>query len=106
MAIDYDEFRRTTWEERIAIFSALSAEEKAELFRSQVSGWLHRHVAELTTPQIELLEEAIQLAVPELYISPKPDQLVTRMKDFERRARALLSPAQHIDALTMQWGLT
>jgi hypothetical protein len=106
MAIDYDEFRRTTWEERIAIFSALSAENKAELFRSQVSGWLQRHAAELQPAQIELLEEAIQIAVPELYISPKPDDLVARMKDFEKRARALLSPAQNIDALTMQWGLT
>jgi hypothetical protein len=106
MAIDYDEFRRTTWEERTAIFSALSAEGKAELFRSQVWGWLARHRAELTPAQIELLDEAVAVAVPELYASPKPEQLVARMKDFEKRARALLNPAQCIDALTMQWGLT
>ena len=30
----------------------------------------------------------------------------TRIKDLENRARALLTPAQMIDALTMQWGLT
>src|SRR5438874_305365 len=106
MAIDYDEFRRTTWEQRLALFTALSAADKAELFQSQVSGWLQRHILELSPAQIELLEEAIQLAVPHLYASPKPPDLMERMKDFERRARALLTPAQHIDALTMQWGMT
>lgn len=106
MAIDYDEFRRTAWEQRLALFNALSAAGKAELFRSQVSGWLQRHILELSLPQVELLEEAVQLAVPELYASPKPPDLMERMKDFESRARALLTPAQHIDALTMQWGIT
>jgi hypothetical protein len=105
LAIDYDEFRRTTWEQRVALFAALSPADKAELFRSQVSGWLQRHVPELSPAQIALLEE-IQLAVPQLYTSPKPPDLVERMKDFEGRARALLTPAQHIDALTMQWGMT
>jgi transcriptional regulator with XRE-family HTH domain len=103
MAIDYDEFRRTTWEQRVALFTALSAADKAELFRSQVSGWLQRHRLELSLPQIELLEEAIQLTVPELYASPTPRDLVERTTDFERRARELLTPAQHLDALTMQW---
>jgi hypothetical protein len=106
VAIGYDEFRRTTWEQRLALFDALSAADKAELFRSQVSGWLERHILELSLPQIELLEEAIQLAVPELYASPKPPGLMERMKDFESRARTLLTPAQYIDALTMQWGMT
>ena len=106
MTIDYDEFRRTTWEQRLALFNALSAADKAELFRSQVSGWLQRHILELSPPQIELLKEAMQLAVPELYVSPKAPSLMERMKDFESRARALLTPAQQVDALTMQWGMT
>ena len=104
--MDYDDFRRTTWEERIAIFNTLSAEGKAALFRSQVAGWLERHRAELTPPQIEFLEEAIELAVPELYTSPPPEELQARMVEFDRRARALLTPEQRIDALTMQWGIT
>jgi len=106
MLPDYDQFRRTTWEERIAIFSALSPEEKAELFRSQVSGWLDRHRAELTPPQVAILEEAIQLAVPEIYGARKTEQLVMRTKDLETRAAALLTRDQVIDALTMQWGMT
>lgn len=106
MTIDYDEFRRTTWDERTAIFAALSAEEKAELFRSQAGGWLERHRAELNDAQIAIIEEAIQLAVPALYESEKPDDLVARTKDVERRARAVLTQAQIVDALTMQWGLT
>lgn len=106
MPIGYDEFRRTTWDERVAIVSALSPRERAELFRSQVSGWMERHLAELNPAQIQILEEAIDLAVPELYISPKPAELVARMKDFENRAHAVLTPEQGLEALTMQWGLT
>ena len=106
MAIEYDEFRRTTWEERIAIFNALSSEAKAELVRSQIAGWLERHRGELSRPQIEILEEAARMPVPELYESPKPDPLVARMKDLERRARALLTAEQCVEALTMQWGMT
>ena len=105
MAIDYDEFRQTTWEERIAIFSALTPEGKAELFRSQVSGWLERNRAHLTPEQIEILEEANRMATPEFYRTPNP-ALLARLKDFEQRARLVFSPPQYIDALTMQWGMT
>ena len=106
MAIEYDAFRRTTWEERIAIFTALSSDEKAELFRSQISGWMQRHLAELSPAQVELLEDFIELTVPDLYLSPKPPDLMARVKELEHRARALLDPAQLTDALTMQWGMT
>ena len=106
MKIDYDEFRRTTWHERVTIFNALSPDEKAELFRSQIEGWLERHRAELSDEQIALLEQAAALATPAMYRTPKPEHLVVEMKELERRAMDLLTPAQAIDALTMQWGLT
>ena len=106
MDIDYDEFRCTTWEERISIFSALSAEEKAQLVRSQISGWLQRHHDELSPAQVEILEEAIALAIPERYSRPKSDALVAQSREFAKRARAVLTPEQARDALTMQWGLT
>ena len=106
MVIDYDEFRRTAWEERVAIFSALTPDEKAELFRSQLSEWLRRHRGELKPPQIELLEEMLALVVPELYVRPAPDPLMARLKDIEHRAAELLSCEQRVDALTMQWGMT
>ena len=106
MPPDYDEFRRTTWEERLAIFNALSPEGKAVLVRSQISGWLDRHREELTAAQIAILEESIESVVPGLYISPETDHLTARARDIEKRARDLLSPAQCIDALTMQWGMT
>ena len=104
MAIDYDEFRSTPWEERIAIFSALTPEGKAELVRSQVSGWLERHRGELSPEQIEILEEAERLATPEMYGAVKRPELLEQMKHFERRARLVLTPSQGLDALTMEWG--
>lgn len=105
MAIDYDEFRSTTWEERVAIFSALTPEGKAELFRSQVSGWLERHRDELTDEQIEFLGEAARAATPEVYSSRSPEVL-GRVDAIDKRAKQLLSREQWIDALTMQWGMT
>ena len=106
MPIDYDQFRATTWDERLRIFAALSPEGRSELFRSQVSGWLDRHSAELTAEQIALLHEAMEVAVPELYAFSKPPKVVARFKEFEQRARALLTPEQCLNALTMQWGMT
>lgn len=106
MSFDYDEFRSLTWEERTAILRTLSAEEKAELFRSQTSAWLNRHSTELTPPKIELLREAIELAVPEMYVCPRSSELTARVDDFARRARNLLTPTEFVEALTMQWGMT
>jgi hypothetical protein len=106
MTIDYDEFRRTTWEERVAIFNALSSEKKAELVRSQIAGWLERHRGELSPPQIEFLEEAARWPSADMYEARKPDAVVARAKDMEKRARALLSREQIVDSLTMQWGMT
>ena len=106
MPIDYDEFRRTTWSERLAIFNALSADGKSELFKSQIAGWLERHAAELSADQVELLKEAMELAVPQLYSSPQPQAIMLRVEDLERRARVLLTPEQQVDALTMHWRMT
>ena len=106
MPIGYDEFRRTTWDERIAIFNALSTEGKAELFRSQVAGWLERHRTELSAPQIEILEQTIEATTPEIYIRPQPVELRERLKVLEARAFALLTKEQIRHALTMQWGMT
>ena len=103
MTIEYDDFRRMTWEERSAIFSALSSEEKAELVRSQVSGWFDRHIAELTPEQIEILQEASRMVVPELYERPISEEVVAKVKDLEKRARSLLTPRQAAEALTMHW---
>ena len=104
--IDYDAFRRTTWDERVAVFSALSAEEKAELVRSQIAGWLERHRADLTSAQIAVLEDAIRLVAAEHYTPEGRDAAREQVRDLEFRARAVLTAEQCIDALTMQWGLT
>jgi hypothetical protein len=82
----------------------MSASERAELFRTQVSGWLDRNRQGLTSAQVAILEEAMDLAIPELYTIPRGEMLDARFKDFERRAAELLSPEQRIEALTMQWG--
>ena len=57
MLVDYDEFRKKGWDERVRVFGAISSEEKAELVRTHIARWLASHRQELDPSQIEILEE-------------------------------------------------
>ena len=59
MTVDYEHFRGMSWDERLAIFNALAAEEKAALVQTHISRWLAAHRAELTPAQIEIVEANI-----------------------------------------------
>ena len=100
----YEDFRAKSWPERVALFNAMSPEDKAELFRTQVSGWLERYREALTPAQIDVLAEAMTLCEPQLYAQTRVPALEERVKDFHDRAARVLSPAQFVEVLTMQWG--
>jgi hypothetical protein len=103
MTIDYGAFRRQSWEDRIATFNGLSAEEKATLVRTHMSRWLQLHREALNAEQVAVIEANIAFVTPELYISPTSRELRTRSKELERRAAAVLSREQMRNALTMHW---
>lgn len=101
--IDYDSFRGKTWAERLAVFNAISAEERAELVRTHIARWLRLHRHELTDEQISIVEENIAFIRAELYALPPDEELVRRYLELARRAAMLLSRDQAREALTMYW---
>ena len=101
--IEYDSFRAKSWPERISIFNAISAEERAELVRTHVSRWLSLHRHELTDEQIAIVEENIAYISSALYELPRDEALVSRYLDLAKRTATLLSGEQMRDALTMYW---
>ena len=101
--IDYDSFRAKSWAERISIFNAISAEERADLVRTHLSQWLSLHRDELTDEQIEIVEEDIAFISTDLYTFPRDEDLVSRFMDLVKRTAMLLSRDQLRDALTMHW---
>ena len=103
MLVEYDTFRTKPWGERVALFSALFNEEKAQLVRIHVSRWLDSHRQNLSTPQVQIIEEWLAFITPALYVSPKTPDSMKRIKDLESRTAGLLSREQMRDALTMHW---
>ena len=104
MIPEYDEFRAKPWPERAALFTAMSAHERAELFRMLISVWLERHRNELTSSQVALLRDAIDLCTPELYIEPRSAAFASKVRAIETTAAQLFTPEQLVDVLTIQWG--
>jgi hypothetical protein len=101
--IDYDSFRAKSWADRISIFNAVSAEERAELVRTHVSQWLSLHRQELSGEQIKIVEEIVASISADLYTLPRDEDLVSRFMDLVKRTAMLLSRDQMRDALTMYW---
>jgi hypothetical protein len=101
--IEYDSFRAKSWPERISIFNAISAEERAELVRTHISRWLSLHRHELADEQIEIVEENISFISSALYELPRDEALVSRYLDLAKRTAMLLSRDQAREALTMYW---
>ena len=103
MELDYDAFRKLSWSERLKIFGALSAEEKAEFVRGIIGRWLDTHRGELSARQIAILEENIAFMRPELYGDATPLELLSEARQLEARTAELLSREQMREALTMHW---
>jgi len=101
--IDYDTFHAMSWPERLSVFNAVSAEERADLVRTHVSRWLSLHRHELTQEQIAIVEENIAFIRSALYAVPRNEDLINGYLELGKRTAALLSPDQVRDALTMYW---
>jgi hypothetical protein len=116
MAVDYFDFRTKDWGSRIKVFNTISAEERADLVRAHVRWWLEAHRATLSAEQISILEESIKAIVPELYIVSQSLDVaarrtgrlgdptaVARLEPLMERAKAVFTPDQMRQALTMHW---
>lgn len=103
MTIAYDTFRTKTFAERVALFNALPAVEKAALVRTHMSRWLEAHRHALSVEQIEVVEDNIRFVRPELYASRHSERLAAELKQLELRTSAALSREQMREALTLHW---
>ena len=103
MAVNYDSFRTKPWAERLTLFNAISAEERAELVRTHIRRWLEANRPELNPAQIEMMEEFIAYAQAELYALPMSDESRNEMRALEARTASLFSRDQIREALTMHW---
>ena len=103
MAVNYDSFRTKPWAERLTLFNAISAEERAELVRTHIRRWLEANRHELNPAQIEMMEEFIAYAQAELYALPMSDESRNEMRALEARTASLFSRDQIREALTMHW---
>ena len=103
MPIDYESFRTKSWSDRLELFNAAPATDKAALIRTHISRWLEAHRAELSDVQIAFLEECRDSISPELYRPEKSNAAVLRMKELEWRGQEILTREQMRQALTMHW---
>ena len=103
MQINYDQFRKMQWNERVTLFNEVSNEEKAELVRTHIDRWLESHRGELSPLQISAVEQCRDFIKPELYGAVKDSADLERFKEIEQRAAAVLTRDQMREALTMHW---
>jgi hypothetical protein len=103
MPIDYEDFRTKSWPDRLELFNAAPATDKAELVRTHIGRWLDAHRAELTEAQIAYLEECRDNVHADLYRREKSNAMVMRMKELESRGSELLTRDQMREALTLHW---
>ena len=65
--VGYDEFYLKPVEDRIKIFSEISAENRAGLVKEQAERWLAANWSRLTDEQIAVVEEVVRSIKPEWY---------------------------------------
>ncbi len=97
--IEYREYIQKTREERIAIFNAVSPDERAELMRTHLTLWLDANRGDLALTQVAAIERVIALVTPALYTDPKNERQIRRFIRETQRAAAILTAEQAISAL-------
>ena len=88
ISIGYDQFFLKPVKERLEIFNAISAENRAFLVKTQAERWLEANRSRLNQEQIAVAEEMIQSISPEWYkndrnsekIEPKVEALIKKME--------------------------
>ena len=99
--IDYDSFMQGDLNARISTFQKITAENKAEIVRTQIERWLEVNRGRLTAEQIAIMEENLAFVTPEVYEQSRTQSSLTRAKDLEARSLALLSREDVGQALTI-----
>ena len=78
-------------ESKRAAFVSTTAENQAELVRTQVERWRDASHARLNAKQLEFLKELIAFITPQAYAGSRSDDVRTKQRDFAARQRTLFS---------------
>lgn len=101
-SIDYDTFGKLGVQARIKAFNEASAENKAELVKTQARRWLDKNRSRLTPEQIAVLEENIAFISPALYRFPRKEVDQKAVLELQTRTTALLSEDDMFQAFFLQ----
>ena len=90
--IGYDQFMPQPFEERLRIFSEVSAENRALLMKTHIERWLAANRPRLTDEQVAVVEEMIPIIRPELYKEDRDAEKVMReVEALQKKAEAVFS---------------
>jgi len=76
--ISYDQFMPQPREERLRVFSEVSAENRALLIKTHIERWLAANRPRLTPEQIAVIEEVIPFIKPEWYQANRDQEKIQR----------------------------
>jgi len=71
--------------QRIQRFQAMSPEDKAAVVQTHAQRWLEKNRGRLSTSQIALVQEAIDLVTPALYRDPNAPEQVQKYKELSAK---------------------
>jgi hypothetical protein len=95
---DYDSFCWRAPGEKKTVFDAISADNRAELARTQIERWRDANLKRLTPPQLISLKEMLELMTADLYrAETRTDALVARMRELEQKQISLFTREDLID---------
>jgi hypothetical protein len=101
--VTYDEFMQRSSDERLTIFNAINAENRAALVREQMTRWQTKNAARLTPEQHQLIGDALNMIQTDMYDvnGPRRLELLEQMKAVETRVRTLFTIEDARNAFTI-----
>jgi hypothetical protein len=99
--VEYDTFCQQDRQSKIRLFNEISAENRAELVRTQIERWLNKNKPRLTSEQIKIMEENLSFVRADLYRLPRREEDLVKARELEERTAAVLSLEDRAQALTI-----
>ena len=99
--VAYDAFCGLSVDTKKKLFTEVSADNRADLVRTQIQRWLDKNRSRLSAEQIKIMEENIAFVKADLYKIPRRDGDLDKAKDLERRTLALMPREDMTEAFTI-----
>jgi hypothetical protein len=105
--VDYDTYAKSDRSTQVGVFNAITAANRAQIVRTQITRWVAANRATLNAEQIEAVNAALAIVTEEMYRDRMPeerkreimDPVVARLESVLTRDqifRCLVAGAPHI----------